>query len=102
MKTSSSSRSRKDQALPSVRISDLFKDQVVKACDSVGLSYGTVVTHLLAGWVSGDIQLRFDLDSEFVAHARQALQSEETQSLLNRVAQQYHPKRIYKNTVRIS
>lgn len=90
----------KKAMLPSVRSTDELKNQVLKACDSVHLNYSTVINNLLAAWVSGKVKLDFDLDSDFVENAKSALESDEAQDSLFKLAKNYK-QRSYTETIKI-
>ena len=72
--------------LPGVRTTKSFREQIMSACDQVGLAYATVVSRLLQDWVTGKVKLDFELDADFVRTAEEAFRSPETQKKLGQLA----------------
>ena len=81
-----SSTTAKMTLLPGVRATKSFRDQVMKACDSVGLAYSSVVSHLLQHWMIGKVKLDFDLDEDFVRMAQEALHSPKMKTMMEKLA----------------
>jgi hypothetical protein len=93
--------SQKDAVLPPIRTSSTIKEQVLEACKSINLNYSAVTTNLLSAWLEGKIQLQTELDPDFVANAKKALEMEETQSAFLKLAKHHKKKKTYKNTIKI-
>lgn len=92
--------SQKSATLPPIRTTPELKEKVVQACESLELKYATVITRLLTDWVTGKIELNMELDSDFIASAREAFASEGVQDALKELAENYDPERTYPNAMR--
>jgi antitoxin component of RelBE/YafQ-DinJ toxin-antitoxin module len=89
---------KKSASFPSVRATPELKDQVQDACDHLGVKFSMVVNNLLEQWVTGRTQLDLELDPKFVAEAKAALESEETQALFEQVGKR-HKKQAFHDAV---
>ena len=94
--------SQKTVTLPPIRTTPELKEKVIRACESLDLKYATVITHLLREWVTGKIELKMELDSDFIASAREAFASDDVQRVLNELADNYGPERTYPNAIKES
>ncbi len=94
--------SQKTVTLPPIRTTPELKEKVVRACETLDLKYATVITHLLRGWVTGEIELNMALDSDFIASAGEAFASAGAQKALNELAENYDPERAYPNAIKVS
>lgn len=91
----------KNAAFPSVRTTGDFKEKVYVACKSIKLSYSDVVENLLMQWISGNITLNTELDADFIESSKLAIESEQGQASLQKLAENFNPDRTYQNTVKI-
>ena len=81
--------------LPEVTTTPEFKARVQKACQTLHVAYDDVVIRLLEAWLNETADLDAEPDPDFVASAREALQSEAVQDAITRLGQQYDPHRTY-------
>jgi hypothetical protein len=91
---------KKSASFPSVRATPELKDQVQDACDHLGVKYAMVINNLLEQWVTGRAKLDLELDPKFVAEAKVALESEETQALFEQVGKR-HKKQVFPEAAEI-
>lgn len=86
---------RKATELPRVRTQPDFKDKVFDACESINLKYSTVVTRLLERWLSGDVDLKMELDQQFIKAATAAFESPRGKDALKKFSEIYEPNKEY-------
>lgn len=79
----------KTARLPSARTTPEIRKMLDQACENLGIKYSTVVNQLVTQWLTGDIELKLELDPDFVASAKEALMQPESEELLGRVAKAY-------------
>lgn len=93
--------SAKTASLPSIRTFPELAKKVREACTALELPYSMVVENLLKQWVSGDVQLHMELDPDFVANARAALESEESQKSMRKLVEGFKKNRDYPEAIQI-
>jgi len=94
--------SLKAAVLPSVKTTLEFKKSVEDACASAQLSYSDVIRQLLQDWITGEIDLMQEPDTDFVASAQEALRSEHVQDALKALGEKYLPNRTYPHAIKAS
>ena len=93
--------STKIASLPSIRTVPELAEKVREACASLELPYSMVVENLLRQWVSGNVRLQMELDPDFVANAKAALESEKSQKSMRKLAEGFKKNREYPETIQI-
>ncbi len=93
---------QKDATFPSIRTTSTLKHQVYQACESLNIPFSTVAETLLRLWISGKINLNLELDPDFVKSAQEALDAEESQQAIAKLAHHYDPQRKYANAIKLS
>ena len=93
--------STKIASLPSIRTAPELAEKVREACATLELPYSMVVENLLRQWLSGTVKLQMELDPDFVANAKAALESEESQKAMRKLAEGFKKNREYPEAIKI-
>ena len=93
--------STKIASLPSIRTATGLAKKVRDACDTLKLPYSIVIENLLKQWISGKIKLQMELDPDFVANAKAALESEDSQKAMHQMAKGFGKNREYSEAIKI-